>query len=565
MRKLTKTAAIVASMAVMAMGATIMTSAATEGWVQSGSNWYYYSKGDRVSNQWVLAGNDWYFLDDEGRMVKNTFVRIDKFNGESEVLDSRDIHDELGKDDIDDDSEFYFLGNDGKMVKGWKEMSASSIYASPNSGSSTKVWYYFADSGRMYVNEWVESNGKWYALSPNGQMYAEAAVNNDLIDWNSDDFFYMNSDGAMVTGWYKTKEKTAGSDAKVSDDAYLFFNGKDGKKDKWVYGDPDTGILADEEWKKIDNKWYYFGTDARTSKDGVNDDYLNVYIAKFDLDDLSEENHTVVSSAATYLTERELTNTEKYEADPGINGEQDADAMAKFAMLSEKIIAWANHKSNNNDEEINYFYLNKDGDALTTWKEIDDDIYICGNDKGELYRDEIGRVGGKYYYFNADGICNYKYLNNTADYAVVIAGKDGYEANKTLGDSKYELVNLKFYETTRERDSLDYGEDLEYKKLADIKDDLDDLGVESVNFGSRKVKVRSLTESEALLAWAMVEELCKKEGISTDKDKIEKNALITRFGKEEKKVGEDEDYKLSIYKLRTSSSIEKKSVTFNLK
>ena len=34
MRKLTKTAAIVASMAVMAMGATIMTSAATEGWVQ---------------------------------------------------------------------------------------------------------------------------------------------------------------------------------------------------------------------------------------------------------------------------------------------------------------------------------------------------------------------------------------------------------------------------------------------------------------------------------------------------------------------------------------------------
>ena len=553
MRKLTKTAAIVASMAVMAMGATIMTSAATEGWVQSGSNWYYYSKGDRVSNQWVLAGNDWYFLDDEGRMVKNTFVRIDKFNGESEVLDSKDIHDELGNDDIDDDSEFYFLGNDGKMVKGWKEMAASSIYASPNSGSSTKVWYYFADSGRMYVNEWVESNGKWYALSPNGQMYSEAAINNDLIDWNDEDYFYMDKNGAMVTGWYKTTKNWAGSDAKVAnnaDDAFateMFFYDK---KDEWVYGDPNTGVLADEEWKKIDNKWYYFGKDARTSKNGVGDDYLNVYVAEFGLDDLADQIGvpTIVSGDAAYLSKEKLDT--KYTTE-NINGDPDADAVDKFAMLSDKVIAWANHKSTSKDkedEEINYFYLNKDGSALTTWKEIDDDIYICGNDKGELYHDEVAKVVGKYYYFNADGICNYKYLNNVADYAVVVdnSGK-GYEADKTLGDNR----KVKFYETNRNR-----GYDgVEPRKLAEIKDDLDNLGVESVNFGSRKVKVRSLTESEALLAWAMAEELC-----DTNVD----NALVNKYGQGLKKQG-DTGIKLSIYKLRTSSSIEKKSVTFDLK
>ncbi len=546
MRKLTKTAAVVASMAVMAMGATVMTSAADEGWVQSGSNWYYYNNGNRVSNQWVLAGDDWYFLDDEGRMVKNTFVRIDSFSDESEVLDSKDIHDELGKDDIDDDCAFYYLGADGKMIKGWREMSASSIYASPNSGSSTKVWYYFGATGRMYVNEWVESNGKWYALSANGQMYAEAAVNNDLVDWNDDDFFYMNSDGAMVTGWYKTTNKTAGSDAKVGDnDEYLFFEGKDGKKDKWVYGDPETGVLADEEWKKIENKWYYFGVDARTSQDGVNDDDLNVYIGDFNLDDLAEQNTTVTSNSAVYLRE-DLT---KFKPDEGIDGKIDAPAMKKFAMLEDKIIAWYNHK-----DEINYFYLNKgSGDALTTWKEIDDDIFICGNEKGELYRDEIGRVGGKYYYFNADGICNYKYLNNVADYAVVIAnGKDGYEANKTLGDSKFDISPIKFYETTRERDAQDYGSDLEYKKLSVIKDKLEALGVESVNFGTRKVKVRSLTESEALLAWAMAEEICENEGVV-----IENTDKLPNEG--------DSSKKCSIYKLRTSSAIEKKSVTFNLK
>ena len=550
MRKLTKTAAIVASMAVMAMGATIMTSAATEGWVQSGSNWYYYSKGDRVSNQWVLAGNDWYFLDDEGRMVKNTFVRIDKFNGESEVLDSRDIHDELGKDDIDDDSEFYFLGNDGKMVKGWKEMSASSIYASPNSGSSTKVWYYFADSGRMYVNEWVESNGKWYALSANGQMYAEAAVNNDLVDWNDDDFFYVNSDGAMVTGWYKTKDKTAGSDAKVNDPKHLFFNGVDGKKDKWVYGDPNTGVLADEEWKKIDGKWYYFGTDARTSSDGVKDDNLNVYVGDFDLNELADQITNVTSGQAAYLSENNFSS--EYIADPEIDGKVDADAMAKFAMLSEKIIAWQNHK-----DEINYFYLNKDGDALTTWKEIDDDIYICGNDKGELYRDEVAKVSGKYYYFNADGICNYKYLNNIAEYAVVITDideKKGYEADKTLG--KFNLkTDIKFYETRRESDE-NSAYNLEYRKLSEIKDDLESLQVEYVNFGTRRVKVKSLTESEALLAWSIAEVICEDEKVDI-KESIKNKTELPGTG--------TKDMKCSIYKLRTSSSIENKSVTFDLK
>ncbi len=562
MRKLTKTAAVVASMAVMAMGATVMTSAATEGWVQSGSNWYYYVKGDKVSNQWVLAGEDWYFLDDEGRMVKNTFVRTDKFSNESEILDSRDIHDELGRDDIDDDCSFFYLGSDGKMVTGWREMSASSIYASPNSGSSTKVWYYFGTTGRMYVNEWVESNGKWYALSPNGQMYAEAVVNNDLVDWTDEDYFYMDKNGAMVTGWYKSTKNWAGSDAKVdnSDDntfaKEMFFYDE---KDKWVYGDPDTGVLADEEWKKIDNKWYYFGRDARTSKDGVKDDYLNVHVAKFDLDKLvpslpSFDGTDTATGEALYLTKDKFDDSDYY--DTTYNNKSPEIAIDKFAMLSEKIIAWANHDSKENSEKINYFYLNKNGDALTTWKEIDDDFFICGNDKGELYRDQVANVKGKFYYFNANAVCDYKYLNNTADYAVVFGEKD-YESGKLLEDKE---ASIKFYETTRKNDSNEGGSyyPAEYARLADIKDALEDLGVEYVNFGTRSVKVRSLTESEALLAWAAAEEITKNSDVMN-------GTTFDKAGLEKWQKENNNKLKLSIYKLRTSSCIEKKSVTFKVK
>ena len=252
---------------------------------------------------------------------------------------------------------------------------------------------------------------------------------------------------------------------------------------------------------------------------------------------------TIVSGEAAYLSKEKL-DTEYTTKD--INGSPDADAVDKFAMLSDKVIAWANHKSKDENEEINYFYLNKDGSALTTWKEIDDDIYICGNDKGELYHDEVAKVAGKYYYFNADGICNYKYLNNIADYAVVV-GTDGYEADKTLGDRA-----IKFYETNRNRGE----QGVIYRKLADIKDDLEDLQVESVNFGSRKVKVRSLTESEALLAWAMAEVICEDEKVDI-KEYVKNETALPNQG--------SKDIKCSIYKLRTSSSIEKKSVTFNLK
>ncbi len=598
MRKLTKTAAVVASMAVMAMGATVMTSAATEGWVQSGSNWYYYNGGDRVSNQWVLAGEDWYFLDDEGRMVRNAFIRIDKFNGESEVLDSNDIHDELGKDDIDDDSEFYYLGNDGKMIKGWREMSANSIYASPNSGSSTKVWYYFGSTGRMYVNEWVESNGKWYALSPNGQMYAEAVVNNDLVDWNDTDYFYMDKNGAMVTGWYETTKNWAGSDAKVEnidEDPFskeMFFYDN---KEKWVYGDPVTGVLADEEWKSINNKWYYFGKDARTTKEGVKDDYLNVYIANFKLDALVPEidyelddvsSAVSGSSVRLAIMEQEKnnpitpTNDEKkefieaiYKGNTGntdyieysLKDEENAPAEAKYAMLSEKVIAWANHESNKDkDEKIKYFYLGKDGAALTTWKEIDDDYYICGNSKGELYNRTVAKVDGRYYYFDANGVCDYKYLNNTADYAVVIGE---YESGKLFDTA--DGRKIRFYETTRKNDSRDENSyyKAEYAKLADIKDNLEEYGVEYVNFGTRSVKVKSLTESEALLAWAVIDDVISEadeNGISIyvkdSKGDNTKELNATGQG-----LVDDAKEKVSIYKLRTSSSIEKKEVTFKWK
>lgn len=529
MRKLTKTAAIVASMAVMAMGTTVMTSAATEGWVQSGSDWYYYVKGDKVADQWVKAGDDWYFIDEEGKMVKNTFVRIDKYDGSSEVLDDEDIHSALGQDDIDDDSEFYYMNADGKMVTGWKEFKASNIYASPNSSKASTVWYYFGATGRMYVNEWLESSGKWYALSANGQMYAEAVVNNDLIDWDADTNYYMNKSGAMVTGWYKTTESVAGSAPEVA----IRDNGKDSdethsvffeKKDKWVYGDPDTGVLAEKEWKEINGKYYFFGIQAayNDKKDqGLRLDtlfYNGENGTKITGEKITIDAGFTVSGSSATVTAVPLE----------IDNYIEDDALNTFGMYSDVFVRWTNHGGKDSKKE--YFYLQKNGDALTGWKELDDDYWIWGNDKGELCYDEIEKINGKYYYFDENGICDEKYLNNTVDYIAVVDPAKTKDADEQDGD--YHIAKSKgkvMYETTSDKNPY-----VTYKKIADMKKE---LAEEYYYIDGRRVAVKSMTDNEVILAYT-AENFENEDGT--------KGAF---------------DTKIEVYKLRTSAMISGKVKT----
>ena len=226
MRKLTKTAAVVASMAVMAMGTAVMTSAAQEGWVQRGSDWYFYVNGNAVENQWVLAGEKWYFLGDDGKMVKDAFIEDnEEYEDKIEDLEGGDT-----------DSPVYYVGADGAMVTGWKSIDK-------NGGSKPKSdneWYYFGGTGMMFGKQWVQAGEKWYYLGSNGIM-----LKNDYDEDDGD--YYLGKDGVMISGWYKLTDK----------DSDL------GEEDEWVYADDDE--IIKDEWKKIDGKWYYFGKPTKKS------------------------------------------------------------------------------------------------------------------------------------------------------------------------------------------------------------------------------------------------------------------------------------------------------------
>ncbi len=228
MRKLTKTAAVVASMAVMAMGTAVMTSAAQEGWVQSGSNWYYYINGKAVENQWVLAGEDWYFLGDDGKMVTYAFIEDNEVETDYTTLTGGDI-----------DEPVYFVGADGKMAKGWVNVDYYLLKESDTTPINSKSYYYFGGSGEMFGDQWVSAGEDWYYLSSDGTM-AET-------DFDESGKYYLTKDGAMACGWYKLK----------SDDAKSLF-GESNKAEftgKYIYTDADGEIQTG--WVKDNGKWYY--------------------------------------------------------------------------------------------------------------------------------------------------------------------------------------------------------------------------------------------------------------------------------------------------------------------
>ncbi len=111
------------------------------------------------------------------------------------------------------------------------------------SGSGSSWVYYDADGNKVY-NAWKKgADGQWRYLDGSGQMAVSAWV---------DDEYYVDSNGIMlVDKWLKITN---------DDDAYeWYYFGSSGKK-------------IEDNWKKIDGKWYHFDSDGRMEVGWLEDD-----------------------------------------------------------------------------------------------------------------------------------------------------------------------------------------------------------------------------------------------------------------------------------------------------
>jgi hypothetical protein len=234
MRKQTKLVAVASAAALLAIGAS-MTSFAATGWVEEDGQWYYYDKdGNKVEDTWKKSGDNWYWLDSEeggamavdkliedddntyyvdsnGVMVKNTWVKV--------------VNDDQDDENNEAEYNYYYMQSNGKAYK--RGSNSSSISKKVIDGKT----YTFDEDGKMLWG-WVDSNGDMQ--------------NDDDTGWQQATYYFGNwDDGAMKTGWQRI---TVYDDSDNKDDDY----------DYWFNFKSNGQRRHDTNKKKIGSHYYAF-------------------------------------------------------------------------------------------------------------------------------------------------------------------------------------------------------------------------------------------------------------------------------------------------------------------
>ena len=232
MKKQTKIVAVASAAAMLAIGAS-MTSFAATGWVEEDGQWYYYDKdGNRVEDEWKKSGDNWYWLDSE----ENGAMATDKL--------------------VEDDDDTYYVDANGVMVKNtWVKVVNED--QDDDDDPAEYRYYYMQNSGKAYKAsdntssvKFKTIDGKKYAFDEDGKMLYgwinkdDASLKTEDSDWE-EATYYLGSweDGSLKTGWQKVNVYDEDED----DDYDYWFNFKSNGEKR-----------ASVEDKKINGKHYRF-------------------------------------------------------------------------------------------------------------------------------------------------------------------------------------------------------------------------------------------------------------------------------------------------------------------
>ncbi len=228
MRKQTKLVAVLSAAALLAIGASMTSFAATK-WVQEGEDWVYLnSDGERECNVWRRSGDNYYYLNEDGIMARDTLIKDDTV-----------------------DATYYVDENGVRVTNAWKEIpnDEGAQVGSENTEDTPEVlFYYFGSAGKAYTagNEKKvrEINGSYYMFNEEGQM---------LSGWQRStkgDLYYLGNEkeGWAYTGWQKLEPNDYMQEEDY-DELEWFYFGSTGKA--------KTGTSA-----YIDGRYYHFNDDG---------------------------------------------------------------------------------------------------------------------------------------------------------------------------------------------------------------------------------------------------------------------------------------------------------------
>ena len=354
MRKQTKLVAVLSTAALLAIGAS-MTSFAATGWAEEDGTWVYYNRdGERATDQWKKSGNNWYWLNSDGEMA------IDQL--------------------IEDGDNYYYVDINGVMAA--NQWVAIDNEDAGQDNEPDHYWYYFQANGKALKNgdnakvALKTINGKKYAFDDEGKMlYGWVSEDNaERVDDTDGDgfkegtyYFGGEDDGAMTVGWLQMDitYDEATNDNEIApvfnddeDQSRWFYFQSNGKKVQAKDGDLQKS-------KTINGKKYEF-------------DQYGAMTAEWSLDvDAASKSGTRdgYSTSATNSVSAKYAEQWRY-----FNSVEDGSRVSKGWF---KVVA---------AEYLNYDKYNDDEDA---W------YYADGS--GNLYAGEFKTINGKKYAFRNDG------------------------------------------------------------------------------------------------------------------------------------------------------------------
>ncbi len=246
MRKQTKLVAVLSAAALLAIGASMTSFAATRGWVQEGEDWVYLdSNGDRVYNEWKRSGDNYYYLGEDGIMVTDALVH-----------------------DTTIDAFYYVDANGVRLMNAWKSVpNDDGVQVGDN--TPEVLYYYFGAAGK--ANRATDDD--LAIKSVNGKNYA------------------FDTEGRMASGWQWVHVKNG----KNAEELYYFGTEEEG----WAYTgwqqlEPGENMREDEY---DDLEWYYFESNGRAVRDDSK--YINGKYYAFDSYGVMRDDWYDVSTAPT--------------------------------------------------------------------------------------------------------------------------------------------------------------------------------------------------------------------------------------------------------------------------
>ena len=353
----------------------------------------YFIGGDSkaIKGATVIDNTEYFFDEKTGAQVKGDFASNDKYyDGITGALVINSY--------VQVDKDWYYVGNDGKRLKGSQTINNVPVYFDPYDGKQAKGvfgndgYFYDKDSGAkidLGTNRYVFINENWYYLNEKGKIL-KGDQTIDGVQVHFDPYYGNQIKGEFTdSSGYVVKANSYTSPVKFydKDSGALVKNQYFNNNGKWYYADAQGNILKGSQ--TIDGVHVYFDSYGVQAKDTVLDGYY------YDKDtgarkELPRDQFIKISNDLYYLSSNGRTGEITIDGKDYYIEQNGRVLRGSFNVYQEPPYyddetGEAVKKTGFVKSDGRWYYIEEDGKKAKGLKEIDGKLYYFSNNPMNKY------------------------------------------------------------------------------------------------------------------------------------------------------------------------------------